>query len=419
MDLKANLRFTRCGCCVEDDNQAGFHSVHSVLRTTIPCPGDAELATVGDFEAQVRRTDRRPAGDELRIAAFGVIGELGSLISEVKKQAREGAGYRSFAPSVTEETGDLLWYIAALASSIGSSFSQVLSLALRVDISITTSLDDVDALAKEKIPPDVEPWLQLASVSGDIAKAIDDKAAPKDLEAPLSRMLGLLIAALANSSTTLSTAASFNMNKSQSRFPDEHLPLALYDERTTKTGLEIPRDERLLQYFAVEFDEIMVRDRHYVVQKVFTLKVGDPLTDNIAEPDDYRFHDVFHLAYAAVLGWSPVLRALFKVKRKSIPELDENQDGARAILIEEGISTYIFNRSKEHLFEGASSVDYAVLKSIAEFVQGYEVDDQPFWAWEKAILLGYEMFRQLKEHRRGRITVDLQNRSLRFEKLGA
>lgn len=60
----------------------------------------------------------------------------------------------------------------------------------------------------------------------------------------------------------------------------------------------------------------------------------------------YRFHDVFHLAYAAVLGWSPVLRALLKCKRKSHPWLDENQDGARAILIEEGISTFVFNHAK-------------------------------------------------------------------------
>ena len=42
------------------------------------------------------------------------------------------------------------------------------------------------------------------------------------------------------------------------------------------------------------------------------------------------FHDVFHLAYAAVLGWSPTTRALLKIKRKSRPEIDENEDGARA-----------------------------------------------------------------------------------------
>jgi len=33
--------------------------------------------------------------------------------------------------------------------------------------------------------------------------------------------------------------------------------------------------------------------------------IGDPLTDNIADPDGYRFHDVFHFAYSAILHWSP------------------------------------------------------------------------------------------------------------------
>ena len=31
-------------------------------------------------------------------------------------------------------------------------------------------------------------------------------------------------------------------------------------------------------------------------------RIGDPLTDASLIEDDYRLHDVFHLAYAAVLG---------------------------------------------------------------------------------------------------------------------
>jgi hypothetical protein len=43
--------------------------------------------------------------------------------------------------------------------------------------------------------------------------------------------------------------------------------------------------------------------------------IGDPLTDNIADRDGYRFHDVFHFANAAILHWSPVMRALVRHKR--------------------------------------------------------------------------------------------------------
>ena len=36
--------------------------------------------------------------------------------------------------------------------------------------------------------------------------------------------------------------------------------------------------------------------------------VGAALTDNAYQDDGYRFHDVFHIAFTAILGWSPVLR---------------------------------------------------------------------------------------------------------------
>ena len=38
---------------------------------------------------------------------------------------------------------------------------------------------------------------------------------------------------------------------------------------------------------------------------------------NNRRDDGYRFHDVVHLAYAAILGWSPVTRALLDCKRRS------------------------------------------------------------------------------------------------------
>ena len=42
-------------------------------------------------------------------------------------------------------------------------------------------------------------------------------------------------------------------------------------------------------------------------------QIGNQLTDNAELDDGYRFHDVFHLAYAAVLRWSPVTRANLKM----------------------------------------------------------------------------------------------------------
>lgn len=75
--------------------------------------------------------------------------------------------------------------------------------------------------------------------------------------------------------------------------------------------------------------------------------IGDPLSDNIADRDGYRFHDVFHFANAAVLHWSPTFRALIKHKRKSNQAVDEAQDSGRAIVIDEGLSAYIFSYAKQ------------------------------------------------------------------------
>ena len=82
------------------------------------------------------------------------------------------------------------------------------------------------------------------------------------------------------------------------------------------------------------------------MQRCNGLFIGDRLTDNIMMPDDYRFHDAFHYAYAAILGWSPVTRALFRCKRKSEARVDEGEDGARAVLIEEGVATVVFGQAK-------------------------------------------------------------------------
>jgi hypothetical protein len=122
------------------------------------------------------------------------------------------------------------------------------------------------------------------------------------------------------------------------------------------------------------------------------------------------------LAHAAVLGWSPVTRALFRVKRKSCPKIDENEDGARAILIEEGVTTWVFEIAKNHqFFANTPELGFDLLKAVRGFVQGYEPHDLPMWLWERAILQGYAVFRQLRQHRRGMVIADMAQRELRFE----
>jgi hypothetical protein len=76
--------------------------------------------------------------------------------------------------------------------------------------------------------------------------------------------------------------------------------------------------------------------------------MGQELDDNVHEADGYRFHDVFHLACAAVLGWSPVTRRNLKRKRRSVDAMDRNEDGGRATVVEEGISALVFAYALDH-----------------------------------------------------------------------
>ena len=134
------------------------------------------------------------------------------------------------------------------------------------------------------------------------------------------------------------------------------------------------------------------------------------------DPDGYRFHDVFHLAHAAILHWSPTFRALIRQKRKSDAKLDENEDGGRAIVIEEGLTAYIFSCAKElEFFEGQSSVSFDLLKTINKFVRGYEVEQCPLWLWEKAILDGYQVFRQIVANNGGTVIGDRNTRTISYE----
>jgi len=143
------------------------------------------------------------------------------------------------------------------------------------------------------------------------------------------------------------------------------------------------------------------------------------ITDNISDRDGYRFHDVFHFAYAAILHWSPVTRALIRHKRKSKPVYDEEQDSGRAIVVEEGLTAWIFSRAKElDFFEGQKKVSLDVLKTISEFVRGYEVEQCPLMLWEKTILEGYAVFRQLKAAQGGWIMGNREQRQISFRALG-
>ncbi len=218
-----------------------------------------------------------------------------------------------------------------------------------------------------------------------------------------------MVLAAAVAEVDLKQAARNNIWKINSRWPRTRRYAPLFDTDFSET-------EQLPRKIEMHIVETRIGGKTCVIQLCNSVEIGSRLTDNKIVEDDYRFHDVFHLAYAAVLGWSPCLRALLRVKRKSKPEVDEAQDGARAALIEEGVSTLVFQHAlRLNYFDSLTSLDYPLLKAVHDFVSGYEVDQCPLWQWEKAILDGFEVFRKVRNRRRGIVIADLLERSITFQ----
>lgn len=200
----------------------------------------------------------------------------------------------------------------------------------------------------------------------------------------------------------LSQVATHNLAKTRSRWLSDFpsAPLAF------DSGF--PEEERLPRQFEVTFSVVDVDGVSKVRMQVDGEWLGDPIDDNSRDADYYRFHDAFHLAYAAVLGWSPILRALMKRKRKSDPTTDSAEDGGRACAVEEGLSALIFAMSRPYgHFEGAEHVDASILSVVSAATRGLEVEGRTDGDWERAILSGFQVWQDLRARDGGTVLVDL------------
>jgi NTP pyrophosphatase (non-canonical NTP hydrolase) len=213
----------------------------------------------------------------------------------------------------------------------------------------------------------------------------------------------------------LDDVAFANLQKVQNRWPaqddrDDPKPKFRFDE-------QFPPNEQLPRRATLLFEDAKVEDRG-IVRISFTeggAAAGNPLTDNSYSDDGYRFHDAFHLAYAAVLGWSPVLRKLWRLKRKSKPRVDEVEDGGRAQVIEEGVAALVFSDAKERrLYENAQRVDSSVLRVVKNMTAHLEVSIRSYREWQSAILEGFKVFRQLQVNGGGYVTFDMDQRTIEY-----
>lgn len=254
---------------------------------------------------------------------------------------------------------------------------------------------------------------EVGSLLSEYKKLLRDGPAHQGFRAQVGEELGDLLWYVSNVASkcglSLDAIAQDNLAKTRARWlpPDE--PAPLFDEG-------FPETEQLPRQFEYTF---AYRDvggvRKVVMLDADGQACGDPLTDNAYADDGYRFHDVLHLSHAALLGWSPVFRKLLRRKRKSVPKIDEVEDGGRAQVIEEAIAAAVYEYATRHdLLQRVERVDWELLRSVKRLTTSFEVRVRTEAEWERAFLLAFDVWRQVREHDGGTVVGDLHRRTLEF-----
>ena len=362
-----------------------------------------------EYMNQVAPTDTLPL-DDLQPVLLGLFGEVGSIMSTAKKFRREGEAYAGYRYAVEEEFGDALWYLTALCRRLKIRVDEILASAASGEgYSTSVAANDlVDSPISHVATPLMVPELDTTLLQlGEAAAGLFGLRSTTDnAQAHLRSFADSYVRALNAARVTFAEVVRKNIAKTTGRFlnPD-YANLPTFDHN-------FPGEERLPDHFEITIDQRHGGRSYLRLNGVF---VGDPLTDNIRDSDGYRFHDVFHFANAAILHWSPTFRALLKHKRKSDPKVDDGQDGGRAIVVEEGLTAWIFARAKElNYFGGQKSVSFDLLKTVQQFVAGYEVEACPLRLWEIAILQGYDVFRQVRSNSGGVVIGDRTTRTIQY-----
>lgn len=363
------------------------------------------------YQSSIEGTDEF-IKDELTPVLLGLYGEVGSVLSNYKKRCREKASFTGYHDADIEEFGDVIWYFTAICNRFNLKIDTVFSNALPEEQykSILSSKNASKSRGNLKVAAAQRELssslIELGKTAASFLKITSSQPPPNDL---LSEFVIRLTTAIHAAKIPLSDILDYNSKKTRGRFVE---PTA--DEMPAFDLKEHP-DEQIPDSFEITIKERKNGKTHLQWRGVF---IGDPLTDNIKGGDGYRFHDVFHFAYAAILHWSPVFRALIKQKRKENSNTDEEQDSGRALVVEEGLTAWIFSQAKRKEIDFFKTPDtrvsFDMLKTIQQFVSGYEVEKCPLYLWEKAVLEGYRVFRLVRDNKGGTVVCDKINRTIAY-----
>lgn len=79
------------------------------------------------YQAHARYTAIYPHDDGVIYCILGLIGESGEVANKWKKLIRDNADYNATERAIKDELGDVLWYIANLATELGCTLDEIAS----------------------------------------------------------------------------------------------------------------------------------------------------------------------------------------------------------------------------------------------------------------------------------------------------
>lgn len=330
-------------------------TVPEIPESSVDVSTYAQLAATTDEDAAAGVD---PLG--LAVPMLGLAGEAGTLLVAQKKEFRDRDPKSSDREFLIEELGDIIWYATTVAH--------------HCDL----ELDAVLAAAVARVEQRRDERVALAQLPADLP-ALD--AGEKATER-FPRRLVIRFQQRSNAGRVVATMKLIYAEPNA--FPNGPIDVGIPDK---PQGFSVGK------------------------------QLGAELTDNSRRVDDYRFHDAVHFGFLAVMGWSANMRALLALKRRSKPEVDEDEDGARAIFAEEGLAAVLAKRSLAlQGFRTEQAVDDESIEMITTVLEDLEVSQMPAWLWRRAIAQGFTAMRQLAVGRGGFLDVNLDTRTLIYSK---
>ena len=412
---------------------------------------------------------------------LGLASAAGAILDVYKRYLRDSINGPAQTISLGEELGDLLWYIAAAASLNGLKISEIahrnliriapLSENLKLSPFELPRINEENVRQKNSLVkfhqyqllaaatsrlnlkgPEgpIAPMFGLASAVGTVlhfgAKHYPTLALSKH-KAHFIKELGDILWYLA----AVATAAGLSLDDVAKNNIKRIRDLYISNNRNFKKQIDhLPNLERgylptekfprhMVFYFEEdksnppEAKAVIISAHPYLFKKGAQIKkkngkdeiygfsigahLGNLVTDNSRRPDGYRYHDAIHIAFMAILGWSPTTRKLLGLKRRSKANTDRDEDGARAQFTEEGLSAILSRLAQKRLnFAGENNIDGAVIDIAKATVADTEIAAFPGWLWRRAIHRGFSAMEELKANKGGYLIADLDARTLNYSK---